>query len=112
MPFLSRVYYHDHLFWSLNDPEWTPQANILDFNLYGDPALTRRGMLQFTHGDCNHDGSINLGDVVYLISYLYRSGSTPNPLAAGDATCDGAVNLGDIVYLINYIFKGGPPPSC
>jgi len=52
------------------------------------------------------------GDVVYLITYLYKSGSAPNPLLAGDANCSGEVELGDVVYLITYLYKAGPPPSC
>ncbi len=63
-------------------------------------------------GDANGDGVTDLGDVVYLINYIYRDGSPPDPLAAGDVNCDGIVNLGDVVYLINYLFKNGPPPSC
>lgn len=66
----------------------------------------------FVRGDANADGIINLGDIVYLINFLFRSGAPPNPLDAGDANCDGYVTLGDIVHLINYLFKGGPPPSC
>ena len=63
-------------------------------------------------GDANGDGVIDVGDVVYLINYLFKSGSAPNPWATGDANCDQVVNVGDVVYLINYLFKGGSPPSC
>jgi len=63
-------------------------------------------------GDANGDGVIDLGDVIYLINYLYKDGPAPDPLEAGDCNCDGVVNLGDVVYLINYLFKGGPPPGC
>jgi hypothetical protein len=63
-------------------------------------------------GDVTGDGVINLGDMVYLITYVYKSGPAPNPLLAGDATCDGEVNLGDVVYLITYLYRGGPAPSC
>jgi hypothetical protein len=63
-------------------------------------------------GDANGDGVIDLGDVVYLITYLYKSGPAPSPLLAGDANCSGAVELGDVVYLITYLYKGGPPPPC
>ncbi len=66
----------------------------------------------FIRGDATGDGKVDIGDVVYLINYLYKNGSAPNPLAAGDATCDGKVDVGDIVYLINYLFKNGPPPPC
>jgi transglutaminase-like putative cysteine protease len=66
----------------------------------------------YIHGDVNGDGVIALGDVVYLITYLYKSGPAPNPLLAGDVNCDGGVALGDVVYLITYLYKGGPPPPC
>ncbi len=63
-------------------------------------------------GDCNNDGIIDLGDVVHLISYLYRGGPPPEPFEAGDVNCDGVIDLGDVVYLINYLYQDGPPPSC
>lgn len=70
------------------------------------------GAPEFMSGDANGDWIVDVGDVVYLINYLYKSGSTPDPLPAGDANCDGNVDVGDVVYLINFLFKGGPPPSC
>jgi hypothetical protein len=66
----------------------------------------------FIRGDATGDGVIDVGDIVYLINYLYKFGPAPNPLEAGDATCDDKVDVGDVVYLINYLFKTGPPPSC
>ncbi len=63
-------------------------------------------------GDANGDGVIDVGDVVYLINYLYKNDSAPNPLQAGDASCNGVVDVGDVIYLINYLYKGGPAPIC
>jgi hypothetical protein len=63
-------------------------------------------------GDCNCDGIVDIGDVVYLISYLYRGGPPPPATAVGDANCDGIVDVGDVVRLIGYLYKGEPPPSC
>jgi len=63
-------------------------------------------------GDVNVDGVIDLGDVVYLINYLYKGGLAPDPLEAGDCNCDGVVDLGDVLHLINYLYKGGPAPGC
>jgi len=68
--------------------------------------------IRYMTGDANADGVIDVGDIVYLINYLFKTEPAPSPLPAGDATCDGNVDVGDIVYLINYLFKGGPPPSC
>ncbi|MCK4403598.1 MAG: dockerin type I repeat-containing protein [candidate division Zixibacteria bacterium] len=61
-------------------------------------------------GDANADSIVNLGDITYLINYLYRQGNPPCIPEAGDANGDCAVNLGDIVTLIGYLFRGGAPP--
>lgn len=108
----SKLYYLNHLFWSFADPEWTPQQNLLDFNLYGDPALVREGISEFTRGDANGDGEINVADIVYLVNFLYRGGGQPVPMEAGDANCDTVVNVGDVVFLVNYLYKAGDPPGC
>ncbi|MGB2805879.1 MAG: C39 family peptidase [Candidatus Zixiibacteriota bacterium] len=63
-------------------------------------------------GDANGDGEINVGDIVYLVNFLYRNGDPPVPLQAADSNCDGIVDVGDIVYLINYLYRGGDPPGC
>jgi hypothetical protein len=52
-----------------------------------------------------------VGDVVYLVNYLYKDGSAPDPVEAGDANGDEIVDVGDVVYLINYLYKSGPAPG-
>jgi len=67
--------------------------------------------VQFLRGDANHDGIVNVSDVVYLISYLFKGGPAPIPSTiVGDANCDGKVTVADAVSLIYYLFKGGPKP--
>jgi hypothetical protein len=66
----------------------------------------------YIRGDVNNDLIIDLGDVLYLISYLYKGGPAPDPLWLGDCTCDIIIELGDLLFLISYLYKGGPPPSC
>jgi len=63
-------------------------------------------------GEVTGDGVIDLGDLLFLISYLYKGGLAPCPMEAGDVNCDGVVDLGDVLYVINYLYKGGPPPAC
>jgi hypothetical protein len=65
-------------------------------------------------GDANADEEINIGDAVYLISYLFSGGPAPDPMGRGDVTCDGLVDIGDVVFLLNYLFGNGPEPpiSC
>jgi hypothetical protein len=66
----------------------------------------------FVRGDANGDEILNVGDVVYLLTYLYKGGPAPDPLGAGDANCDEIINVGDVVYLVTYLYKGGPAPGC
>jgi hypothetical protein len=67
----------------------------------------------FVCGDFNvpgGDGTVDLGDVVYLINYLFKGGSAPSPLEAADVNLDLVVEVGDVVYLVNYLYKEGAPP--
>ena len=63
-------------------------------------------------GDPNGDGLVNVGDVVYLVSFLYRNGPAPVPMSEGDVNCDGIVDIGDVVFLVNYLYRKGPVPRC
>lgn len=64
----------------------------------------------YVPGDANGSGQAESGDVVYLISYLFRGGPPPEPMAAGDPNASCAVEAGDVVYLISYLFRNGPAP--
>jgi hypothetical protein len=66
--------------------------------------------VQFLRGDANKDIKVTVSDIVFLVSYLFKHGSPPNPIQSGDANCDGKVNVADIVYLVSYLFKHGPQP--
>lgn len=75
----------------------------------------------FKCGDANGDGSVNIGDVVYIANYVFHNseceihppiGCPPDPYVTGDVNCDGNVNIGDAVYLGNIIFRPGSPEPC
>lgn len=73
-------------------------------------------IFDFVCGDINHDGLVNLLDILYLIGYLYGDPPGPGPLPpeAGDVNDDGGANLIDILYLISYLYTvpPGPAPVC
>lgn len=63
-----------------------------------------------TPGDANNDGSINVGDAVYIINYVFKGGPAPVPYATcnGDANGDCECNIGDAIYIVNIVFLFGP----
>jgi hypothetical protein len=64
---------------------------------------------QIAHfGDANGDGQLDVGDVFYLINFLFAGG--PGPIGPPDANGDGHVDIADVFYLINFLFASGPPP--
>ncbi|MGE3164449.1 MAG: dockerin type I repeat-containing protein [Planctomycetota bacterium] len=61
-------------------------------------------VLVFQRGDCNVDGQVNLGDVIFVLQFLFASGATPNCRDACDYNDDGLIDLSDAIYLIGYLF--------
>ncbi|MBN2226550.1 MAG: VCBS repeat-containing protein [candidate division Zixibacteria bacterium] len=68
----------------------------------------------YLNGDATRDDTINLLDILHLISYIYGQppGPAPYPEGSGDANCDQVLNLLDILYLIDNLYGTplGPPP--
>ncbi len=74
---------------------------------YGGEVVIR----DVARGDANNDGRLDVGDAVYLINFVFRSGEGTITIESGDANFDFIIDVGDAVYLINYIFHGGPAPN-
>jgi hypothetical protein len=64
------------------------------------------------YGDTNYSKNIDLGDIIFLLNYLFKGDSPPYPKLAGDANCNGIVDIADAIFLLNYLFKGGSAPGC
>jgi len=94
--------------WGIRSYPYRVSASLFDgtqVSAFGNVVISG-----FLAGDVNADNSVNLGDALYLLDYLFRSGPPPAWLPAGDVNGDGTVDISDVVYLVNYIFRGGPPP--
>jgi len=64
-------------------------------------------------GDCNGDFIVDVGDVVFLISYLYRDGAPPKcPSNRADINSSGVIDIGDVVYLVGFLYKTAAEPNC
>jgi PKD repeat protein len=93
-------------FYSYNPMFFGP---VLDFT----PKLeTGRVGLPFLCGDSNRDGTCNIFDATYLISYLYLGGPPPDPPASGDVNNSGEINIFDVTHIVSYLYISGPPPEC
>ncbi len=65
----------------------------------------------FLRGDVNDDGSLDIGDGVNLLAYLFTGGTEPGCLDGADTNDDGQVNIADAVLVLSHLFTGGPPPA-
>ena len=90
---------------------YNPDQNDTNYNHVGD-ACEDVCCNVSRAGDVNNNGTINLLDITYLISYLYKNGPEPPCKFQGDTNGNGAINLLDITYLISYLYKHGPAPNC
>jgi hypothetical protein len=71
-------------------------------------------ILRSVPGDANNDSLVDVGDVVFLLNYLYKGGPEPCVMEAADPNADCLVELGDVIHLVNFLYKGGSPlePGC
>ncbi|HSH00551.1 MAG TPA: thrombospondin type 3 repeat-containing protein, partial [candidate division Zixibacteria bacterium] len=65
-----------------------------------------------TAGDVDNGGTVNIGDVTYLIQFIFNDGPPPVIAGSGDVNCSGTLNIGDVTYVLDLIFTNGPLPCC
>ena len=83
-----------------------------DNELVGAAAITitRAAEHDFSRGDVDGRGTVNVGDAILTLLYLFSG----HPLACGDAADfddSGEVDLGDAVSTLEYLFQQGSPPA-
>lgn len=89
-----------------------PQFQKGYLDIQGDTSccIGNRGNVDGLPGD-----AVNIGDITYLVAFLFDGG--PEPPCTAEANVDGdpqeSVNVGDLTYLVAFLFDGGdPPPPC
>jgi hypothetical protein len=68
------------------------------------PANFRRGL-------CNGDGSFDIGDVIFLLGYLFSSAQDPGCHDSCDTNDDGDLNIADGISMLGSLFNGDAPPA-
>ncbi len=83
-------------------------------DLRADTMIVSITVIDGICGDADGSRLVSIGDVVYLINYIFAGGPAPTTTKGGDPDCSGITNISDATFLINYIFGGGPAPcaSC
>jgi len=86
-----------------------------------DPEGVELACCTDIRGNANGDAEdkVNIGDVTYLIGYLFGIPPGPEPPCRDEGNTNGdaedKINIGDITYLIDYLFGtplGPAPPAC
>jgi hypothetical protein len=67
-----------------------------------------RGNVDYDPGD-----AINVGDLAYLVSYLFDQPPGPAPPCFEEADVDASlsINVGDLAWLVSYLFDQPPGPA-
>ncbi len=64
-------------------------------------------------GDIDGSAAIpDVGDLMYLVQYLFGGGPPPPVPDMGDVDGSGGIDVADVTYLVSYLFQGGPAPVC
>ncbi len=91
---------------------YTPlaESDVVTYEPKAGVGIVSTKGIQRCDADYSNDGTIDIGDLTGLISYLFILTYTPPTVQSGDCNADLMVDIDDITYLIQYLFLGGPPP--
>ena len=93
-----------------NDPKGAVAAEIIAWLMAQATGVTET---RFRRGDVNADGSLNIADAIFVLSYLFAQGEEPGCLDAADTNDDDSVNIADAIAVLSHLFGGAgdlPPP--
>jgi hypothetical protein len=86
------------------------ESNII--GLHSEMITVYMNPTQFICGDPDSSGAVNILDAMYIVSFLYKSGPEPRPMASADVDSSSGINILDASYIISYLYKNGPDPRC
>jgi hypothetical protein len=96
--------------------DYNPQSSRVLANAVRNTPFTQRP--HFVRGDANSSGSVDIGDAIFILNFLFKGGPQPACLDAADvddsAQVAGAftpVDLTDALLLVRWLFFGGEPPA-
>ncbi|MFH1374410.1 MAG: FG-GAP-like repeat-containing protein [bacterium] len=69
------------------------------------------GCCQALRGDIDGSGPVDVGDLTYLVAYLFQGGLPPPCLSEGDPDGSSAIDVGDLTFIVAYLFQSGAAPT-
>ena len=94
----SHYEYQPGFFW------WDKSAGGKSF-AYIMAGVSEREITDYTMGDVNLDGSVNVTDVTRTVGYILDSDATGMFLKAADMNADGAVNVTDVELITDVVLE-------
>jgi hypothetical protein len=61
----------------------------------------------FVGGDANADGSHDIADVVFILSYIFNAGEPPACMESADANNSETIDIADPIRLLAFLFSDG-----
>jgi hypothetical protein len=92
----------DFVFSEVGNPEEIARVYVI----YG-PFASK----DFSRGDSNADGALNIADAIGVLTFLFSGGTPPLCTDAADADDDGSPTITDPIRVLNYLFLGADPPA-
>ena len=98
---------HDHC-WNIYEfiDGWRNKGYPVNF-IFTD-LFAAHNVAIFEPGDVDGDGGVNVGDLAYLVCYLFQDCDEPEPLSRADVNASCSVNVGDLWPIISFLYYGGP----
>jgi len=82
---------------------------VLSLRLLAKPAPTAD--VAFRRGDPNADRSVDIGDALAILFYLFGGGEGVPCEKSADVNDSGAIEITDAIRLLSFLFLAGPPPE-
>ncbi|MBI4605327.1 MAG: DM13 domain-containing protein [Planctomycetes bacterium] len=67
------------------------------------PLAAQEGRV-YRRADANLNGSVDISDAIFVLSFLFTGGPAPACRATADANGSGEVDISDAVTILNYLF--------
>ena len=69
-------------------------------------------LIGYMCGDVDFTNEINIGDLVYMVDFMFTSGPEPHYFIAGNIDAIAQIDIADLVALVDFMFAEGAAPIC